>query len=163
MIQYRIIDNALSVIAYNEGVTILNDKFLKIDSLLINDKEIKIFEKQLDVKNQEFYVSDTLNEYNFDSLWLPINQKNYLSYINNKLDLNRALTNNILSNFKGLGIKVDKQIMVKGNFKERSVFVNNIETFGFSGSFVGNVVIPDYMGIGKFKSIGFGVVKTIKN
>ncbi|MBP7552145.1 MAG: DNA repair protein [Spirochaetes bacterium] len=161
LIQYRIINNNPMVIAYKEGVTVLNDKFLKIESLIIDGREIKIFEKQLDVKNQDFFVSDTLCEYIFDSLWLPINQKNYLSYINNKLDLDKVLANNILSNFKGLDITAEKKIMVKGNFKERSVYVNNIETFGFSGDFVSNVVIPDYMGVGKFKSIGFGVVRRV--
>ena len=110
------------------------------------------------ITNEDFNVTDELISYAFESLWLPVNQKNYLSYINKKLDLNKVLQNNILTNFKGLGIFADKRIMAKGDFKEESVLINNVEHFAFTGEFVSNVKMPDYMSVGKNRSIGFGNV-----
>jgi hypothetical protein len=82
-----------------------------------------------------------------------------MQYINNKLDLNKVLRNNILTNFKGLGVEAGKRIIVKGEYKERKLKINNIDYFGMLGRFVTNVIMPDYFGIGKMKAIGFGCVK----
>jgi hypothetical protein len=161
LIQYKVIDGDLSIVGYESGVEVIADKFLKINEIIIDNEKYSGFETQLSVNNREFYVADDLHKYSFESLWLPINQKNYLAYINKKLDLNKTLQNNILSNFKGLGINVDKKIMVNGEYKEKTVYLNNIEHFGFTGTFVTNVVMPDDMGIGQKKSIGFGNVRQV--
>jgi hypothetical protein len=158
-IQYKIIDGMLNVFGYGRAVPVLTDKFLKVKQITINGRTIEHFETQIAVKNEEFRVSDELFSYRFASLWLPVNQKNYLAYINGKLDLNRVLRNNILTNFKGLGITADKKIMARGEFAEKNVVINNIEWFAFSGEFVANVDMPDYMSVGRNRSIGFGSVK----
>jgi hypothetical protein len=161
LIQYKVIDGNLTIIAYEKGVEVIADKFLKVNELTINNKKYSNFETQFSVDNKEFTISDTLQKYGFESIWLPVNQKNYLSFVNNKLNLNTVLQNHLLSNFKGVGITVDKRIMVSGEFKQKSVFIDNIEHFGFTGNFVTNVVMPELMGIGQKKSIGFGVVRKI--
>jgi hypothetical protein len=158
-IQYKIIDGMLNVFGYERAVPVLTDKFLKVKQITINGRTIDHFETQITVKNEEFYISDELYSYRFESLWLPVNQKNYLAYINGKLDLNKVLRNNILTNFKGLGITVDKKIMAAGKFKEKKAVINNIEWFAFSGEFVTNVNMPDYMSLGRNRSMGFGSVK----
>jgi len=158
-IQYKIIDGMLNVFGYNRAVPVLTDKFLKVKQITINGRTIDHFETQIAVKGEEFCISDELYSYRFESLWLPVNQKNYLAYINNKLDLNKVLRNNILTNFKGLSITADKKIMAKGEFTEKKVVINNIEWFAFSGRFVTNVNMPDYMSLGRNRSIGFGSVK----
>jgi len=96
-------------------------------------------------------------------LWLPIKQENYLDYINSKIDLNKVLQNNILEVFKGMGITADKTIIAKGEYKEKSVNLNNINHFGFTGRFETNVLLPDYIGLGKSKAFGFGTIKQEKN
>jgi hypothetical protein len=159
LIQYKIIDEMLNVFGYNQAVPVLSDKFLKVKEITINGRTITHFETQITIKNEEFYISDELHSYYFESLWLPINQKNYLDYINNKLDLNKVLRNNILTNFKGLSITADKKIMAKGEFVEKKVLINDIEWFAFSGEFVANAVMPDYMSLGRNRAIGFGSVK----
>jgi hypothetical protein len=162
LIQYKVIDGNLTITAYEQGVEVVAGKFLKIDEITIDNEKYSGFETQLSVNNHEFYVSDELHKYSFESLWLPIKQENYLSYINDKLDLDDALRNNLLSNFKGLGIRAEKRIMVKGEFRERTVKIKNIDHFGFTGNFVTNVVMPDDMGVGRKKSIGFGNVRRIE-
>jgi len=161
LIQYKVIDGNLTITAYEKGVETVADKFLKISELIIDNNKYSNFETQFHVQNEEFFVDEILHKYIFESIWLPVNQKNYLSFINSKLDFNKILQNHILANFKGLGVTVDKKIMVNGDFKEKSVFINNIEHFGFTGNFVTNVLMPDFIGIGQKKSIGFGTVKKV--
>lgn len=159
LIQYKIIDGQLTIFGYNEAVPIITDKFLKVNEIIIDKEKITNFETSLSVNDEKFEIEDNLHAYNFESLWLAVNQKNYLQYINQKLDLNKVLQNNILTNFKGLGIQADKRIMAKGEFKEKAVKINNIEYFGFTGNFVSNVKMPDYMSVGKNRAIGFGCVR----
>ncbi len=161
LIQYKIINGNLSIFGYNEAVKIISEKFIRINEIIIDNEKYSNFEKELTIQEEDFFVDDNLYEYSFYTLWLAINQKNYLSYINKKLDLNKVLQNNVLSNFKGLGISVDKKIMVKGEFQEKSVFINNIEYFAFSGKFITNIKMPDYLSIGQLRSIGFGCVKRV--
>src|SRR4030042_2626199 len=159
LIQYKVIDGMLTVIAYNEAVKIVAEKFIKVKELIIDNEKYFDFETQLNIKEEDFFVDDNLYEYIFYSLWLPINQKNYLNYINKKLDLNKVMQNNMLSNFKGLGLTIDKKIMAKGQYNEKTVKINNIEYFGFTGFFMTNVKMPDYISIGQMRAIGFGSVK----
>ncbi len=159
LIQYKVIEGIPTVFGYNEAAVIVAEKFLKVEKLIIDKDEFNNFETSLSMNNFELMIDDNLYSYDFDSLWLPVNQKNYLSYINKKLDLNKVLQNHILTNLKGFGIKADKKIMVKGEFKEKSVEINNIPYFGFTGSFVANVKIPDYMSFGQMRAIGFGSVR----
>ncbi|MBN2535684.1 MAG: hypothetical protein JXB88_22590 [Spirochaetales bacterium] len=159
LVQYKVIDGVLSIFGYNEAVPLLADKFIKVKEIAINDRVFSHFETSLHVLEEEFSVSEDLYSYVFDSYWLPVNQRNYMQYINNRLDLDRVLRNNLLTNFKGLGIEADKRIMVKGEFMEKKLKVNDIEYFGMLGKFVTNVKMPDYFGIGRMKAIGFGCVR----
>jgi len=163
LIQYKVIDGYLSIIAFKEAVKILCEKFLNIEEIVIDDKKYTNFETQLSVNDFNISMSDSFINYSFDSLWLPIKQENYLDYINSKIDLNKVLQNNILEVFKGMGITADKTIIAKGEYKEKSVNLNNINHFGFTGRFETNVLLPDYIGLGKSKAFGFGTIKQEKN
>jgi hypothetical protein len=159
LIQYKIINGIPIVFGYNEASKIVAEKFLKVENLVIDKEEFKNFETSLSLNNYNLFIDDNLHSYRFETLWLPVNQKNYLSYINKKLDLNKVLQNHILTNIKGFGFRADNKIMVKGDFKEKLVKINNIEYFAFTGDFVANVKIPDYMSFGQMRAIGFGSVR----
>jgi hypothetical protein len=156
LIQYKVINGQLTVFGLNEAVPVLAEKFLKVKALKIDDETITHFETSLELKKEPFLIDENLYSYQFITPWLAVNQKNYLQYINKKLDLDRVLQNNLLSCFKGLGIHADRKIMVKGDFQEKTLMINNIEYFGFTGRFTTNVKIPQWFGIGKFKAVGYG-------
>lgn len=158
LVQYKVIDGLLTIFGYNDAVPLLADKFMNVREIKIRDKQLTGFEASLRIKDEELVVADELYAYQFDSCWLPVNQHNYLDFINDKLDLDRVLRNNILTNFKGLGVEAEKPIMVKGEYTERKIYVNDIEYFGMLGRFVTNVKMPDFFGIGRMKAVGFGCV-----
>lgn len=158
LIQYKVIKGVLTIIGYNEAIPVLADKFLQVKQIEIGNKKVPDFETRFTVKPEFFKVCDDLYSYYFDTFWLSVNQKNHAAYESGTLDLNKVLTNNILTNFKGLGITVKKKIMVKGKFTPVKIPVKNITMTGFKGKFVCNVHIPDYMAVGKHRAIGFGCV-----
>ena len=163
LIQYKVIEGKLVVVGINEGAELVKNEFLKHKVLPIGDDQIVEFETQLDLKLEELKVTDELYSYRFETPWLPINQKNISDYRKGKLDLDRVLTNNILTIFKGIKIEADKKIMVKGEYEERKIEMKDIIVIGFVGNFVSNVKIPDFLGIGNRGSSGFGcVVKKIE-
>jgi len=158
-IQYRVINGKFLIVGINEGAEVIQQKFFNIKELVIGNKIITNFEKTMELKEEEIYVADKLYTYKFTTPWLCINQKNHKRYEENKLDLDIVLRNNILSNLKGLNIFADKKIMVKGDYKEVNVKNKNINIIGFYGAFTTNVRLPEYIGIGKRKSIGFGCIE----
>jgi hypothetical protein len=162
LIQYKVINGNITIVGFNEGVDILSSKFIHIDKIQIDDVFYYNFETQFTIMEEEFTVVDEFFNYSFESLWLAINQKNYVDFMNQNLDLNKVLQNNILTNFKNLGIMVEKRIIVDGYFKQRSVEIDNINHIAFKGNFKTNVIIPDLMSFGRMRSIGFGTVRRDK-
>ena len=158
LIKYKVIEGKLVVVGINEGADLVRNEFLKHKVLQIGDDQIVEFETQLDLRLEELKVTDELYSYRFETPWLPINQKNISDYRKGKLDLDRVLTNNILTVFKGIKIEADKKIMVKGEYEERKIKMKDIIVTGFVGNFVSNVKIPEFLGIRNRRSSGFGCV-----
>lgn len=158
LIQYKVVKNQFCIVGLSEANRIIIEEFLKLKTLSIDGKEIKIHKAQLQYYEEEMFVDTQLHEYKFRSMWLPITQRNFLDYKKGKLDLNKVLQNNILTNFKGFNIQVIDKIMVSGKFRENTIELKNQRMIGFYGEFVSNVVLPELIGIGQHRSIGYGDV-----
>jgi len=77
--------------------------------------------------------------------------------------LGKILIGNIISMSKSLGYTVLESI--KANIlklKEVKTSLKGVPMLGFLGDFSVNFEIPDYFGIGKSVSRGFGTVKRVK-
>jgi len=74
--------------------------------------------------------------------------------------LKKILIGNILSMSKSLGYIVEVLIKVESSgVMEQKSFLKGTPMLGFLGTFSVNFEIPDYWGIGKSVSRGFGTVK----
>ena len=71
------------------------------------------------------------------------------------------MVGNLLSMSKGLGIIVNKRLHVKSHLEEKIVEYKGVKMNGFMGEFKVHYDIPDYFGLGKGVSQGFGCVKQI--
>ena len=158
-IQYKYIDGSIAMFAIEDTIGIMKKKLKKLDFVELGNDKIDIKQILLEEYNDDFSVDSELHEYEFQSIWLALNQNNYSKYINGEIDLNKQIQNNILSNFKGLGIKVEERIMSRGCFTEERITLKNTIMLGFKGKFITNVKIPRYMSIGKRQSIGYGLIK----
>jgi hypothetical protein len=95
---------------------------------------------------------------------MALNQENFKRYralerTDEKQNLlNTLLRNNILSFFKGVGVWLEAPVTATGIFTEHATQFKDQPMLAFSGEFSTNVVLPEFIGIGKAVSRGFGTV-----
>ncbi len=169
LIQFKLMDKSPAIIAITDSaVSIFAEIFMKLDKINIEGTLIPVFEKDLKVEEVEFGYSDELFMYEFVSPWIGLNQKNFTKYNNAKNDeknqiLKRILTGNILSMSKHLEcwLSQDQKIKIDHKLKEIKVNLKGKSMTAFNGIFKTNFLIPDYLGIGKSVSRGFGAVRRV--
>lgn len=167
LVQYKVIENNPALIGIKEGA-----KTLKSQNIFLED-EIQLGDNIL-ISNQQcvsndlclFGESDILQEYKFLTPWIALNQKNISKYKNvdiiDKEELLKSiLIGNILSMCKGLGYTVENKLKVKLDVKETCVNLKGTKMLAFTGGFIVNFEIPDYLAIGKSISRGFGTIKKV--
>lgn len=164
LVQYKVIDNIPTIIGINEAVNIVAKIGLFEDELIIRDVSYDINKKEINKENFEFGCTDDYIEYEFVTPWIAINQKNRAEYqygneIKKEEILKKVLIGNIISMSKGLGYTVSKQLICWINVEEKRVKLKGITHVGFVGKFKVNFKIPDYLGLGKSVSRGFGTIK----
>lgn len=162
-IQYRLVKNKLAMLGLNEGVGELVKHVGEIKEINIDGSLFKVEKIDFELKDESIYVSDEFYKYEFISPWLALNKKNFENYINDEIDFDRIMIGNMITVFKGLKVEADKQIIAKVFLDGKMSKMKDVLMKGFTGNFVSNVYIPDYIGFGKRSSIGRGVVKKIKN
>jgi hypothetical protein len=122
-------------------------------------KQKILYEQEVELR------SSRKKQYRFITPWLAINPDNYRTYQNienwkeKKEFLNRILVGNILSMCKSLGIVVEKHLYAHTHLYSRKVNYKNAPLMGFTGEFRVNFIIPEFFGLGKGVSQGFGAVK----
>jgi hypothetical protein len=167
LVQYKMINKTPTVIGINEGAEVLKDIYDKYDEINLNGNIYEIVERGITVKEQEFELSDKLLSYRFVTPWLALNQENFERYL--KLDrvkqnemLRRNLVGNLLSASKGLGYIVPDTIKLEiGKRQNVMCKIKGVQFVGFTCEFMVNFKIPQYIGLGKSVSRGYGAVEKI--
>jgi hypothetical protein len=170
LIQFKILDGKPFVLGINEGADILQKIHTDIDYLKMGQKEYQIKEKKIVLRTEVFVEAGSLIRYSFLTPWLALNEKNYEKYQRlgswgrKKELLEKILIGNIISMSKSLGYTVPAPIEANiQNLKEVPAFLKGTPMLGFLGTFSVNFEIPDYWGIGKSVSRGFGTIKKMGN
>ena len=163
LVQYKVIKNIPVLTGLSDGAKLLIDLFLKIKKIDINGKNIEILSKNIESKTIKITETDELFEYRFETLWMALNETNYKKFLNGSHEekdklLKTILTGNILSFYKGIGFWTGQKILVKLKLMEKSTKFKDQNMIAFSGTFICNAVLPDYIGIGKAVSRGFGTI-----
>ncbi len=169
-VQYKVIDGVLMIIGISEGVEPLREVYSELQSIELGKDRYEIVERKMGEKEAQLGIISSLEKYKFITPWLALNEKNHKKY--QKLGtqakkrelLEKILIGNILSMSKGLGYTVPGPIeasIIK--MREVQTSLKGNPMVGFLGGFSVNFEIPDYWGIGKSVSRGFGTVKKIGN
>ena len=98
--------------------------------------------------------------------WLPLSSDNYRTYqslegiVEQCSFLQNILIGNILSFCKGVGITIAQEIkcVITQIMETRTYTYKGVKMQGFDVEFKTNVSLPDYIGLGKGVSLGFGTV-----
>jgi hypothetical protein len=165
LVQYKILKGIPMVIGINDGVEVLQDIFNKYDKIKLNESTYEILEKKVSFKEQDFGISDKFHTYSFETPWFALNQENFtnkyqrMNPTEQKELLRKTLIGNILSMSKSLGYTVPSQIKCEPDLYPGVGSMKGVKIATFKGKFMVNFFIPDYFGLGKSVSRGFGTVK----
>jgi hypothetical protein len=164
LVQYKIIDGTPTVIGINEGTEVLKEIYDQYDKINLNGRVYEVMERGISVKNAEFGLCNEILKYRFVTPWFALNQENYKRFYlaggraeRTEL-LKRTLVANILSMSKSLGYQVPGTIECDTDVRIRKGRQKDTNIMTFTGTFSANFHIPDYLGLGKSVSRGFGAV-----
>lgn len=167
LVQFQVVNGEASILGIEEGANLLKKLAPQINELKLNDSYYRVEDCILNEK--EYNVGPSRKElyYKFCTPWLALNSKNHPKYKaiqtwkDKKLFLNNILVGNLLSMSKGLGIIVDRKLYVKSILNHGSFRFKSVNMLGFTGEFKVRFNIPDFFGLGKGVSQGFGTVRRI--
>ncbi|MGB3458062.1 MAG: CRISPR-associated endonuclease Cas6 [Halobacteriota archaeon] len=167
-IQYKILEGAAIVLGIEEGAEVLKEVYDKYDTIKLGENVYTIVERGIALKEEAFGIATEILSYEFITPWIALSQNNYQKYLESKREqrielLRRTLIGNILSALKGLDYVVLDDIRLEiGRLRRQKCMIKGTPFIGFSGGFMVNFTIPDYMGLGKSVSRGFGTVRRAK-
>ena len=168
-IQYNIFNKKAIILGIGkESIGILRKVVMSVEELKLSNNTYKICEINAHYLEPEFGLRNNgvMFRYRFNTPWLALNEKNYENFTNSSLNqrrdlLERIFIGNLISVSKNLGYEVPDTILVEIELYPIKVSFKSVALVGFKGVFETNFVIPDYLGIGKAVSHGFGTVKRI--
>ncbi|MCX9011191.1 MAG: CRISPR-associated endonuclease Cas6 [Candidatus Methanoperedens sp.] len=164
MIQYKVLGGTASILGIEEGARVIKEISNSIDTLVLGNSVYNIEQRILYEQEVELKPIDHPVHYKFVSPWLALNPENHKKFcgLNHWKDkkefLNSILVGNILSMCKGLGITVNNELYTSTHLDMEKVKYKATQVIGFTGYFIINFEIPQFFGIGKGVSQGFGVV-----
>jgi hypothetical protein len=164
-VQYKVIDGTARILGIDEGAEIFKEDFSNIGCLKLGDTDYEIKDREILDEEVDFGENALIISYSFLTPWLALNEKNYDKYqrlgswAKKKELLEKILIGNIISMSKSLGYTVPEPIKANiAQLKEVPTSLKGTPMLGFLGTFSINFEIPDYWGIGKSVSRGFGTV-----
>lgn len=171
LIQYKRISGKAAIVCMGEGVNVIGEYLSNgLKEILINGAPIKLSIENAIPRITTTQVWDNGFKYRISN-WLALNSENYAKYtaIESEAEriifLEKILTGNILSFFKGTGINVERNIECKilSLNQTRLQQFKGTKLMAFSLTFKCNASLPDYIGLGRHVSVGFGTVVQLKN
>ena len=172
LIQYKRIGGKAAIVCVGEGTEVIGEFFLQTDfHFKVGEREVDMGIDHIDAKRTILQVWDSDFRYTLRK-WLPLSSENYREYgqlegISERCDfLQRILVGNILSFCKGIGVTVEGEIkcVITEIMDTHSCLYKGVKMQGFDVEFKTNISLPDYVGLGKGVSLGFGtVVKKYEN
>lgn len=166
-VQYKVIEGTPSILGIGDGAAILKAISDDITEIQFKTGTYDVISRV--IHDYMIPITPTTKpvQYRFLSPWLALNQENYRKiaeisdWKERKLFFNRILIGNLLSMAKGLGVVIEHKLAVTSHLEKVPARFKGVEMTGFLGSFRVNLQIPEYFGIGKGVSQGFGTIRRV--
>lgn len=166
--QFKVINNEVYILALNEGVDFATS-FQWPDAITIplgRGKIVAELELASKIKKQASFRPSGMWCYRNISPYIALNQDKHKFYLSlseegKRKTIEKGITNHILTAAKWCGIKVAHRIRTNLIQTKKGVPLrvkDNLSFMPFDVMFECNTEIPDYIGIGKFVSRGYGTV-----
>ena len=166
LIQYKRIGGCAALVCIGDGTEAIGEFFSNANfDVSLAGRNVHLEVVNVDARQFIMQCWDDMFEYSLRK-WMPLNQENYTQYmaldtlVDRTKMLESLLTANIISMAKGLGISLEKQVLVSLTSieGERKYKYKGIKMQCFDVEFKCNVSLPDFVGLGKGVSLGFGMV-----
>ncbi|MDE5997222.1 MAG: hypothetical protein K2G77_03315 [Muribaculaceae bacterium] len=166
-VQYKLFEGHPAVLGLEEGADAVMDLFAGMESLQCRlghySRELHL--SSLADWHDEIGISGTQHTYCIEN-WLPLNSRNFKEYreaeglIGQLALLQKILTGNLLSFAKGVGLFFDRRIkcMLEDIRTNDSTGFKGLEFMEFSAVFKTDVLLPQWIGLGKSASLNHGII-----
>ena len=171
LIQYKQLNGKAAIVCVEEGIELVGQLLSCFSGeIRLGERETTCSVATVASSNELVQMLDTPVEYRLHH-WLPLNSKNYEQYQNTDSMveriqiLERVLIGNILSFLSGVDIHLEEQLHVHITdiLNQKANTYKNVILMSFDVKFKTNISLPEYIGIGKNASIGYGILtKTTK-
>lgn len=166
-IQYKIINGHPAIIGIGEGGLLLKRIFTDKTSFSchLGYREVLFEIGAVEDIYSEIALTDRLYSYHIDR-WQPLNNRNLPEFnrctglLDRVVLLEKILTGNILSCAKGLGVFFRERIVCKIDSLDYdgNTAYKGVEMLNFSADFKTNVLLPQWIGLGKSASLNHGTI-----
>lgn len=170
LIQYKQDRGRPMLLCLNDGIEELHHFFSQPDwTLRLNGRETPMRIARLDVKQFNLAVFDRPFRFHIRN-WIGLNEDNYLVFrqLTGLLErvalLERVLQNQVVGLLHQLGLEPERpvELKIRELKDQRWVEYKGTKVHAFSIEFEANVFLPDFMGLGKGCSSGWGVVRGLR-
>lgn len=162
--QYKIVDSVPMIIGIGRASEVVKNIALDCEEINIDGEKFSSVNRELTTNICNYSETKDYVSYEFISPWVALNQGNIVKYrnasnIEKETMLKKILIGNIISMSKGLEYTVEKELVCWVNLTPVNVILKNKNHIAFKGEFKINFDMPDYLGLGKSVSRGFGIFK----
>jgi hypothetical protein len=167
--QYKVVGRKGCLICIDEGTeeihAFLGQRNWEIE---LGEQKLTLTIDSFTAKNYNLNVGATTFKYSINN-WLAFNEENFKKYsvLTSLIDriafLERVLIGNILSFAKGIEYTVDKpiELQIREICREKFMKYKGNKLLALDLTFRTNFFLPNYIGLGKGVSVGFGTIKSI--
>lgn len=170
LVQYKMIKGRPAIFCVDAGVDEIHKLFGQKNWVInLKGEDAKLEIEDLNLSSNVLEVNGIMKTYGIHR-WQALNESNYRKYqaldsMAEKLQmLERIMVGNILSFAKGIDWHIKEKIEVRilDMPLAKTGRVKDIKVNAFDLTFRSNVSLPDWMGLGKGSSTGFGIIHEIK-
>lgn len=166
LIQYKRIQKKAALVCVGEGTEVIGEFYNNANfDLALGGRTSTMEVERIDAHRTLVQTWDTEFRYTLRK-WLPLSSDNYKTYqslegiMEQCTFLQNILIGNILSFCKGVDITIEHEIscVITKLMDCHTYTYKGVKMKGFDVEFKTNVSLPDFIGLGKGVSLGFGMV-----
>ena len=171
LIQYKSIHKKSAIVCLGDGANEMYRLFAQKDlKIQLQSQSIELDLDEMQIKNETVAIVQNQIQYRVVN-WLGLNEKNYETFkqthgiIERIQLLENILKSNILAFAKGIDWTIDQEIQLQilEVKDQRIIRFKGKPILAFDLIFQCNVQIPNFIGLGKSASHGYGMINQIKN